>query len=77
MTSSPFDRLAGPKRNRRMRNAFGITAAIALFLAVIFILDPMVSGTRIHFTSLFILGLLFVISFSFATYFHLRFLTRE
>jgi hypothetical protein len=77
MTPSPFDRLAGTRRNKRWRNACGIGAAAFFFLAAILILDPIVSGTPAHVGWLLLLGLVCIVLVSFATYFHMRFLTRE
>jgi hypothetical protein len=72
-----FDRLAGVRRNRKMRNISAALACLALFLGVILALDPIVSGTPFHPTPVIIVGAVFVVFFSSATYFHMRFLSRE
>jgi hypothetical protein len=74
---SRFDRLAGVRRNRRLRNTWLIIAGFSLFVGVILILDPMVSGTPAQLGPMAGFGGLFVVSFSIAVYFHLRFLSRE
>ena len=77
MHSPHFDRLAGVRRNRRFRNiATGFAIASFFFLAL-FGIDPMVSATPPQIPLLLILGGLLIVSASIATYFHLRFLTRE
>ncbi len=77
MHSPHFDRLAGVRRNRRLRNVAMSFAIACLFFVVILVVDPIVSGTAPHITAIIILSGLLVISASIATYFHLRFLTRE
>jgi hypothetical protein len=75
--SPHFDRLAGVRRNRRYRNiAMGIAIASLFFLAI-FGIDPIVSASPPKIGVLAVLAALLIVSSSIATYFHLRFLTRE
>lgn len=74
---SRFDRLAGVRRNRRLRNAATAAAGLSFIVAVVLILDPIVAGTAIHIGPVLGVAMFFVASLSIAIYFHMRFLTRE
>jgi hypothetical protein len=75
--SPHFDRLAGVRRNRRWRNTSMAAAIASFFFLVILSVDPLVSDTPPKLGFIVIFAVLLVIFASIATYFHLRFLTRE
>jgi arginine exporter protein ArgO len=77
MNKSNFDRLAGVRRNRRLRNVCVIVAVISLFVAVVAGLDSLVSDTPFKVGYVFVFGVLFIVSASFAAYYHLRLMSRE
>lgn len=74
---SRFDRLAGVRRNRRFRNVSAAVSGLSFILTIVLLLDPVFSGTPFHFGPIIGAGALFVGALSVATYFHMRFLTRE
>ena len=77
MHSSHFDRLAGVRRNRRLRNFWmGIAIASTFFLVIVGV-DPIVSATKPNVELIIILAGLMIVSTSIATFYHLRFLSRE
>jgi len=75
--SPHFDRLAGWRRNRRLRNFWTIVGAVSFFFLILLSIDPLFSGASPKFGLILVFGGVLVISASAATYFHLRFLTRE
>jgi hypothetical protein len=75
--STRFDRLAATRRNRRFRNISATVAGFAFLIALVIGLDPFVSGSAPHYDHLSESVVLFVVSFSVAAYFHMRFITRE
>ncbi|MBU0509281.1 hypothetical protein KKH27_10640 [bacterium] len=77
MSNSHFDRLAGLRRNRRLRNICAGVAGGCFMLAVILWLDPMVSGSAPNDGWALGFVALFLIFAAAALYFHMRFLTRE
>jgi len=74
---SHFDRLAGLRRNKRLRNVCLAASGASFLLALLLWLDPMVSGAESHDGWVLLFGALFLISFAAMLYFHMRFLTRE
>jgi hypothetical protein len=77
MTHSHFDRLASLHRNRKARNACLIAAAFSLLLGVVVGLDAVITGGAVKLGYVFVLGVVFIVSSSFAAYYHLRFISRE
>jgi hypothetical protein len=77
MSSSVFDRLAGNRRNRRLRNFWFSASAVSLFVGAILALDPLFSGARVREGWMVMVGLFLVVSASTGTYYHLKFQTRE
>jgi hypothetical protein len=75
--SPHFDRLAGVRRNRRLRNFWMIAGVASLFFVILLSVDPLFSGAKPKLGLILVCGGALVISASAATYFHLRFLTRE
>jgi hypothetical protein len=74
---SRFDRLAGVRRNRRLRNIWMTLAGVSFFIGIILVLDPLFSGSPAQLGPMAGFGALFVVSLSMTLYFHLRFLSRE
>lgn len=74
---SPFDRLAGLRRNRRLRGICLAISGASFLLALLLWLDPLVSGSEPHDGWVLFFGALFLIFFAAMLYFHMRFLTRE
>jgi len=74
---SPFDRLAGPRRNRKLRNYFTICGVASAFFAVVTWFDARVSGEALPEIALYVLIGLFILSSALAVIYHLKFLTRE
>ncbi|RPH93434.1 hypothetical protein EHM69_10285 [candidate division KSB1 bacterium] len=77
MSNSRFDRLAGVRYNRRLRGVCLAASAISLFLLIVTALDGMVTGGPVKLDWILIFGIAFIISFAFAAYYHMRFLSRE
>jgi hypothetical protein len=77
MNNSNFDRLAGLRRNRRLRNVCLIAAIVSLLLAVVVGLDSVVSESQLRLGYFFVFGVGFIVSASFAAYYHLRFMSRD
>jgi hypothetical protein len=77
MKNSNFDRLADLRRNRMWRNACSIVAGLSFLLAVVVGLDAMVSDSPLKLGYLFVFGVVFIVSSSFAAYYHLRFMSRD
>lgn len=77
MANSRFDRLAGVRRNRRLRNWWSGVSGLCLFVSVILALDPLVSGSEFRLAPVLIFSALFVASLAATIYFHMRFLSRE
>lgn len=77
MSHSNFDRLASLRRNRRARNVCLIASGFSLLLEAVVALDSLVSDTPLRLGYLFVFGVVFIVSSSFAAYYHLRFMSRE
>jgi hypothetical protein len=77
MKNSNFDRLAGFRRNRRARNLCLVVAGFSLLLGLVVGLDSVISGTALNVGYVFVLGVIFIVSFVFAAYYHIRYLSRE
>jgi hypothetical protein len=77
MDHTNFDRLAGLRRNRKWRNLSSLAAGLSLLLAVVVGLDSVVSESPLKLGYLLVFGVLFIVSSSFAAYYHLRFMSRE
>ena len=75
--SANFDRWANARRNKRLRNFCLAGMGFSMLIAAVIVLDSLVTNTPLNLGRLFIFGVLFVVSFSFATYYHLRFMSRE
>jgi len=74
---SPFDRLYGSRRAKRLRNIALGTSGASGFLAAIFLLDPIMSGEPMHTAIFLAMGLLFFVSSGLSVYYHLKFLSRD
>jgi len=77
MKNSPFDRLAGFRRNRRARNVCLAVAGFSLLLLAVVGLDAALSGTPLNYAYVLVFGAAFIVSFTFAAYYHVRILSRE
>ena len=77
MHYSHFDRLAGVRRNRRLRNFWLGMAITSLFVLILAGVDPIVSSTPPKIGLLVVMGVLLAVSVSITAYFHTRLLTRE
>jgi hypothetical protein len=77
MKNSTFDRLAGFRRNRKSRNICLAIAGFSLLMLAVVGLDSLVSGTPVGLGYVFVLGVVFIISFVFAAYYHVRILSRD
>jgi hypothetical protein len=76
-SASPFDRLYGPRRNKRFRNIALITAGAAGFMAVVLLLDAEMSGQPLMARTFLALGLVSFLSTGLSIYFHMKFLSRD
>jgi arginine exporter protein ArgO len=77
MNNSNFNRLAGLRRNRTLRNVCLIASGFSLLFVAVVGLDAVVSGSPLKLGYLFVFGVVFIVSSSFAAYYHLRFMSRE
>lgn len=77
MSASKFDRLSGLRRNRLLRNVYSIIAGFSLLAGVVVGLDSLVNGSPLRLGFIVVLGFIFIISSSFASYHHLRFMSRD
>lgn len=77
MDNTNFDRLAGLRRNRKWRNLCSLAAGFSLLLVVVVGLDAVVSQSPLKLGYLFVFGVLFIVSSSFAAHYHLRFMSRD
>jgi len=77
MKNSNFDRLAGLRRNRMWRSVCSIVAGLSFLLAVVVGLDAVISGRPLKLGYLFVFGVVFIVSSSFAAYYHVRFMSRD
>jgi hypothetical protein len=74
---SPFDRLAGARRNKKYRN-FALTVGITCgFLAAMFALDPVMSGQPLKLLPFLGLTLICFVAIGLSLYFHLKFVSRD
>jgi hypothetical protein len=74
---SKFDRLAGVRRNRRLRNFWMAVSGGLLLIGTVAVLDPVVSGGVFQWSRTAAFGSLFIVSIGIMVYYHLRFLSRE
>lgn len=74
---TPFDRLYGPRRNKKFRNISLITAGVTGFTAIVLLLDTELSGQPLKEMPLFIAGLLSFLCTGLSIYFHMRYLSRD
>jgi len=77
MKHSTFDRLAGLRRNRKWRNVCSFVAGLSFLLVVVVGLDAVISGSPLKLGYLFVSGVVFIVSSSFAAYYHVRFMSRD
>jgi hypothetical protein len=75
--TSPFDRLSGPRRNRKIRNVSVLIAAASVFFIAVLWLDARWNMHAQPLTVIYLLSMLLIASIASAIYYHLRFLTRE
>jgi hypothetical protein len=74
---SPFDRLAGARRNKKYRNITMTVGISSGFLAVLFALDPLMSGQPMLIAPFLGLTLVCFVALGLALYFHLKFVSRD
>jgi len=72
-----FDRLESTRRNRKLRNAFAITAGIAGVIAAVLVIDPTVSNEPLSAAPLLIFAFACFLSAGLTVYFHMRFISRD
>ena len=77
MDASTFDRLHGPRRNKKLRNITMIIAALSGFLAFILAVDPLVSGDELLAVPLLAMSFVCFLCTGLSIYFHMRFVSRD
>jgi hypothetical protein len=77
LNNSPFDRLYGAKRNRKIRNFALSASGVSGLLAMILVLDPFLSGEPLSALTFLFFSFLFFVSIGLSLYFHLKFIARD